>query len=90
MAAKLSELAFHLRRMRKGKGRAILAAKVEAVDLILNDHPRRQWLERSHEIAHRLGAIARSVVNRLHQSHLPPPLAGPNRLLDQLSSGLHT
>jgi hypothetical protein len=74
MAAKLPELAFHMRRMREGKGRAILAAEVEAVDLILNDHPRRQRLERRHEIVHRLGAIARSKVNRLHQSHLPPPL----------------
>jgi hypothetical protein len=40
--------------MRKGKGRATIAAQVEAVNLILHDHPRRQRLQHSDEVAHGL------------------------------------
>lgn len=74
VAAKFSELAFDLRRMRKGRRRAIVAAEVEAVDLIFNDHLAAKGCRAATKSRTCRGAFARSVVNRLHQSHLLSPL----------------
>jgi len=70
VTAKLSEIAFNLRRVRKGQGRPIVGAEVETVDLALNDHAHSQRFQSKNKIAHRLGAVAISVVNRLHQPHV--------------------
>ena len=70
VAAEFSELAFHLRGVREGQRRAVLGTEVKAVDLVLNNHVCCHGLQGLDKVAHRLGAVARSVVDRLHQSHL--------------------
>jgi hypothetical protein len=69
VAAEFPELAFDLRRVRKGQWRAVLGAEVEAVDLVLNHHSRRQRLQGADKVTRRLGAVPRSVIDRLHQAH---------------------